>query len=87
MPTDTCRNCTTPFCGDGVMDDDEECDEGAAMPTATCRENCVVPICKFGLHVRTNSVFVTTRCSRVILYFSGFTGGDGIFDAETEECT
>jgi len=45
-----------PFCGDGVVDADEECDEGAAMPTATCRENCVVPICKFGLIVRIDLV-------------------------------
>ena len=41
-----CReNCTLPFCGDGVMDPGEECDDGAnnsdTEPDA-CRTNCAI---------------------------------------------
>jgi len=42
------NNCTFSFCGDGTKDEDEECDEGDAMPTATCR-NCTIPICGDGV--------------------------------------
>lgn len=31
-----------PICGDGELDAGEACDEGAAMPTATC-DQCQVP--------------------------------------------
>lgn len=42
------NECVYKFCGDGVKDADEECDEGDAMPTATCK-NCTVPFCGDGV--------------------------------------
>jgi len=48
MPSATCRNCTQPFCGDGVKDENEQCDEGGNA-TATCRADCTLPICGDGI--------------------------------------
>jgi cysteine-rich repeat protein len=42
-----CRfDCTWPFCGDGITDSDEECDEGAAnsdTEAGACRADCTLP--------------------------------------------
>ncbi|HRI09069.1 MAG TPA: DUF4215 domain-containing protein [Nannocystaceae bacterium] len=38
-----------PFCGDGVMDPGEECDEGAAnSDTGSCTSACKLPVCGDG---------------------------------------
>ena len=45
-----CVDCRVPFCGDGIVNPDlgEECDEGTAMPSTTCR-NCKKPTCGDGI--------------------------------------
>ena len=48
---DACRTtCEPAFCGDDVVDvaSGETCDEGAALPTATCGSNCRVLYCGNG---------------------------------------
>jgi len=51
MPSATCVNCKKPFCGDGIVQNTtgEVCDEGEAMPSATCRADCTKPICGDGI--------------------------------------
>jgi len=48
----TCRkNCKLPYCGDGVQDSCEACDQGirnSDKPNA-CRPNCVLPFCGDGI--------------------------------------
>ncbi len=39
-----------PFCGDGIVQDNEQCDEGKAnSDTAACTSNCVLNVCGDGL--------------------------------------
>ena len=49
---DTCRtNCMNPFCGDGVIDTGESCDDGAAnddFAADACRTNCALAGCGDG---------------------------------------
>lgn len=51
-PVDTAPAWVPPGCGDGVVDPDEECDDGAAnsdtAPDA-CRTTCVLPACADGV--------------------------------------
>ncbi len=49
---DACRSdCNEPRCGDGIVDvvAGELCDEGAALPTQTCSDACVVIYCGNGI--------------------------------------
>jgi cysteine-rich repeat protein len=47
---DRCRtNCTTPRCGDGTEDREEECDDGNLANADNCDSNCTRPRC--GNHV------------------------------------
>jgi cysteine-rich repeat protein len=39
----TCGEDSCTFCGDGVPNGDEECDDGNAVDTDTCRNNCTPP--------------------------------------------
>jgi cysteine-rich repeat protein len=42
------HDCLLPRCGDGVVDNGEQCDIGSAnseMPDAVCRTNCTLPRC------------------------------------------
>jgi cysteine-rich repeat protein/probable HAF family extracellular repeat protein len=67
LPNAVCRpDCTTPSCGDGVRDDSigERCDEGPAMPSATCDATCNVPGLAHGVE------FALTDLSTTL----GFTG-------------
>lgn len=49
------NGCVYSYCGDGNLDDGEECDEGEAnMPSATCK-NCTIPICGDGVCVKPTS--------------------------------
>ena len=51
-PDATCRtNCVFPSCGDGVVDSDEECDNGDENADAadTCRTDCTLPVCGDGI--------------------------------------
>ncbi len=42
-PCGTPAACT--FCGDGIVNDGEQCDDGNAVETDACRNNCLVPVC------------------------------------------
>jgi len=48
----TCRtNCKLPYCGDGVQDPCEACDQGKRNGNSpnSCRPNCVLPFCGDGI--------------------------------------
>lgn len=45
-----CRtDCTNPSCGDGVVDDQEGCDDGNQIDDDACRADCTLPVCGDGL--------------------------------------
>jgi len=44
MPSNTCRGCKLPTCGDGILDEGEECD-ALNLPTETCRVDCTTMRC------------------------------------------
>lgn len=47
---DACRsNCTLPFCGDGITDSDEECDDGNVVDDDGCSNLCMLPGCGDGV--------------------------------------
>lgn len=51
-PGATCRTtCVFPGCGDGIVDADEECDNGDDNADAadTCRTDCSLPVCGDGI--------------------------------------
>lgn len=46
---DTCReDCTLPFCGDGIVDRVEECDDANENDNDACRNDCTLPYCGDG---------------------------------------
>lgn len=48
--SNACRtNCQLPFCGDGVIDAAEGCDDGNSIDNDTCRNNCSIPTCGDGV--------------------------------------
>ena len=52
ITTSTTSTTIPPRCGDGVLDPDEECDEGennSNLPDATCREDCTTKRCGDGI--------------------------------------
>jgi len=82
------NDCVFSFCGDGVVDDGEMCDEGELMPTATCRDNCTIPICGDGIvdidmgeECDEGGIMPTTTCRNCTIPFCG----DGILDADMGE--
>lgn len=47
---DICQeDCTSPSCGDGVVDEGEACDDGNSDDGDGCRNNCTVPACGDGV--------------------------------------
>jgi cysteine-rich repeat protein len=47
---DACRaDCTLPFCGDGITDSDEECDDGNAVDDDGCSNGCLLAGCGDGI--------------------------------------
>ena len=45
-----CRTtCLDPFCGDGILDDGEECDDGNDDDTDGCSRACLLPSCGDGV--------------------------------------
>ena len=47
---DTCRtDCTLPFCGDGIGDSDEECDDANLVNDDGCSNGCLLPQCGDGI--------------------------------------
>jgi len=47
---DTCRTtCLSPWCGDGVTDVGEECDDGNDVEDDRCSIDCKSPVCGDGL--------------------------------------
>jgi len=38
-------NYTGGFCGDGVKQANEQCDDGNTNDTDSCRNNCLLPVC------------------------------------------
>jgi cysteine-rich repeat protein len=45
-----CRtDCSLPFCGDGIVDDAEQCDDGNDVATDDCNNSCALPVCGDGL--------------------------------------
>ena len=46
MPTETCRVSKIPCCGDGIVNPNEDCDDGAnGNPMDGCRDDCNIPSC------------------------------------------
>ncbi|MFT6627080.1 MAG: cysteine-rich repeat protein [Flavobacteriales bacterium] len=46
----TCRtNCTAPMCGDGIVDDGEDCDDANDIEDDTCSTVCAAPTCGDGI--------------------------------------
>ena len=84
------NNCVFPYCGDGNVDEGEQCDEGESMPTAMCRENCTIPICGDGIvdidmgeECDEGESMPTTDCRNCTIPFCG----DGILDVDMgEDC-
>jgi cysteine-rich repeat protein len=49
-PNSACRTtCLTPFCGDGIADTGEECDDGNNRDDDDCTSECTNPICGDGI--------------------------------------
>jgi cysteine-rich repeat protein len=49
-PDAPCRtDCQTPFCGDGIVDTGEECDDGNRVTSDACTNDCNVPFCGDGV--------------------------------------
>lgn len=47
---DACRStCVLPFCGDAIVDSDEECDDGNRVMDDGCSNNCLLPQCGDGV--------------------------------------
>ena len=47
---DACRtDCTLPFCGDGITDSDEECDDANRVTDDGCSNDCLLPQCGDGV--------------------------------------
>jgi len=47
---DACRrDCTLPFCGDGIVDSDEECDDANGVDDDGCSNTCLLPQCGDGV--------------------------------------
>jgi cysteine-rich repeat protein len=42
-------NGLAPFCGDGILDPDEACDDGNDIDDDTCRNDCTPPMCGDGI--------------------------------------
>jgi cysteine-rich repeat protein len=42
--TDTTTSTTLPFCGNGVVDDEEQCDDGNTVPGDGCEEDCTAAV-------------------------------------------
>jgi len=40
---------TVEFCGDGIVNDDEDCDDGNQVNTDECRNDCTLPVCGDGI--------------------------------------
>jgi cysteine-rich repeat protein len=50
VDANACTNaCTTPECGDGVVQAGEECDDGNALNTDACSNACTTPECGDGI--------------------------------------
>jgi cysteine-rich repeat protein len=50
VPDSPCRtNCQTPFCGDGIVDTGEECDDGNRTTGDACTNACNIPFCGDGV--------------------------------------
>ena len=49
--TDICDNgrCTQPRCGDGLVSDGEQCDDGNQIPTDACTNECTIARCGDGI--------------------------------------
>ncbi len=48
--SDGCRNdCTSPTCGDGILDTGEDCDDGNDVDSDGCRNDCTLPTCGDGI--------------------------------------
>lgn len=49
-PNSACRTtCRLPYCGDGVVDDGEECDDGNRVNADGCSNSCRLPACGDGV--------------------------------------
>lgn len=49
-PNSPCRTtCRVPFCGDGIADDGEECDDGNRVNADGCSNTCRLPACGDGV--------------------------------------
>jgi len=49
-PDSICRtNCMLPFCGDGIVDTGEECDDGNAVDNDACTNACTLATCGDGI--------------------------------------
>ena len=46
---DTCGVIGCTFCGDGIVNGGEACDDGNAIDTDSCRNNCTLPTCGDGI--------------------------------------
>ena len=44
-----CNNCPEPYCGDGILDVGEECDDGNNNNYDSCRNDCTLPYCGDGI--------------------------------------
>jgi len=82
-----CRDdCTV--CGDGLLDPDEQCDDGNAVDADACRNDCMLPVCGDGIVDPIEScdppgtvIAGTTEICRPDCSYCG----DGLVDAP-EEC-
>jgi len=47
--TGTCGSPGCTFCGDGIVNGDEQCDDGNNIDTDSCRNNCTIVLCGDGI--------------------------------------
>ncbi|MCX6750834.1 MAG: DUF4215 domain-containing protein [Candidatus Pacearchaeota archaeon] len=84
------NDCYSPVCGNGILDEGEECDDGNLNNSDLCRNNCKFPYCGDGVkdaneqcddHNNVNGDGCSSTCQTECLPYCG----DGVLDIG-EEC-